>query len=154
VPSVSDSIDCAGPVEAVFDLVTTAKWWPQWHPATRSVEGDVEHPAQLGDRITEHVVIAGMEGTGTWTVVARDRPRRLVLAADLPMGRFQISYQFTSSSDGGRTQMRRDLVFPELGPAVGEAMRVQSAEGMECLGRLVAEHLTSVTRAPSGAGGG
>jgi uncharacterized protein YndB with AHSA1/START domain len=156
MPSVSDSFECVGPAEAVFDLVTTARFWPQWHPATRGVEGDVDRPAQLGDRITEHVVIAGIEGTGAWTVVARDRPHRLVLEADLSMGRFQISYTFTHTSrtDGGWTRMRRDLVFPDLGPAVAGAMRVQSAEGVQRLGRLVAEHLTSATRVPPGAGGG
>ena len=50
------------------------RFWPVWHPATRGVAGDVDHPAQLGDQIIEHVTIAGVEGSGTWTVVEYDRP--------------------------------------------------------------------------------
>jgi uncharacterized protein YndB with AHSA1/START domain len=155
MPTVSHSFECYGPPAAVFDMVTTARWWPAWHPATRGVEGVVDEPSQLGDRIIEHVVIAGIEGTGTWTVVARDRPQRLVLDADLPMGRFRISYGFaqTTRTGGGRTRMRRELEFPELGPAVAEAMQAQSAEGMQRLARLVAEHLAATTQL-SGAGDG
>ena len=123
-----------------------------WHPAIRSVEGDADRPAQLGDRITEHVVINGIEGTGTWLVVARDRPHRLVLEADLPEGRFRIGYEFmrTTIGDGQGTRMRRDLEFPELGAAVAGAMQAQSAEGMERLGRLVGEQLAATSRTPAG----
>ena len=156
MPSVSHSFECDGPVERVFDLVTTAKFWPQWHPATRDVEGDVDRPAQLGDRITEHVVIAGVEATGTWSVVECDRPHRLVLVAELPVGRFRINYEFTHTctSDAECTRMRRDLEFPELGPAVAVAMQAQSAQGTEHLGRLVGELLSISSRVPQGGGRG
>ena len=33
---------------AVFDVVTTAWYWTEWHPATRGIEGDVDHPARPG----------------------------------------------------------------------------------------------------------
>ena len=62
MPSVSHHFVADRPIDAVFDVVTTARFWPAWHPATRGVEGDVDHPAQLGDQIIEHVTIAGVAG--------------------------------------------------------------------------------------------
>jgi hypothetical protein len=26
------------PIDAVFDVVTTARYWTEWHPATRGIE--------------------------------------------------------------------------------------------------------------------
>ncbi len=79
MPSASHHFVADRPIDAVFDVVTTARFWPAWHPATRGVEGDVDHPAQLGDQIIEHVTIAGVDGSGTWTVVEYDRPYHLAL---------------------------------------------------------------------------
>ena len=35
--AVVNNIKIGGPAEAVFDLVTTARFWAEWHPATRPV---------------------------------------------------------------------------------------------------------------------
>jgi uncharacterized protein YndB with AHSA1/START domain len=48
VPQVSHHFAVDRPIDAVFDVVTTARFWPEWHPATRGVEGDIDHPARLG----------------------------------------------------------------------------------------------------------
>ncbi|HXP21281.1 MAG TPA: SRPBCC family protein [Streptosporangiaceae bacterium] len=136
MPLVSHHLVTDRPIDAVFDVVTTARFWPQWHPATRGVEGDIDHPARLGDQIIEHVTIAGIEGSGTWTVVVHDRPHRLVLQADLSVGRLRISYHLVAV-DGGATRFQRDLEFPELGPQVSAAMDAQSAEGLVRLAGLV-----------------
>jgi uncharacterized protein YndB with AHSA1/START domain len=136
MPRVSHHFVVDRPVGAVFDVVTTARFWPEWHPATRGVEGDIGHPARLGDQIIEHVTIAGIHGSGTWTVVEHERPHRLVLETDLAFGHLRISYQLTTV-DGGRTRFQRDLDFPELGPQVSAAMQAQSAEGITSLARLV-----------------
>lgn len=136
MPRLSHHFVTDRPIGAVFEVVTTARFWTQWHPATRGVEGDVDHPARLGDRITEHVTIAGVEGSGTWTVVACDPPHHLALEADLAVGRMRISYQLTSVAGGG-TRFQRDLEFPELGPQISAAMQAQSAEGIAGLERLV-----------------
>ncbi|HUK69589.1 MAG TPA: SRPBCC family protein [Streptosporangiaceae bacterium] len=136
MPQVSHHFVVDRPIDAVFDVVSTARFWTEWHPATRSVEGDVDHPARLGDRIIEHVTIAGIEGTGTWTVVEHVWPHHLALETDLAVGHLRISYQLTTV-DGGGTRFRRDLDFPELGPHVGAAMQTQSAEGITSLARLV-----------------
>jgi uncharacterized protein YndB with AHSA1/START domain len=146
MPTVSHTFVCDGRIEQVFDVVTTARFWPYWHPATRRVEGDVDAPAQLGDRITEHVVIAGVEGAGTWTVTERDRPHHLALEAALAAGNFRITYDLSAEGagqDGTRTRMRRELHFPELGPAVAAAMTTQSGEGMAHLRRLVGQQLAT-----------
>jgi uncharacterized protein YndB with AHSA1/START domain len=146
MPRVSHHFVVDRPIDAVFDLVTTARFWTEWHPATRSVEGDVDHPARLGDRIIEHVTIAGKEGTGTWTVVRHDRPHHLALETDLAVGHLRISYQLTTA-DGGGTRFQRDLDFPELGPQVSAAMQAQSAEGIASLARLVQSQLPAPAQA-------
>ena len=136
MPQVSHHFVVDRPIDAVFDVVTTARFWPEWHPATRGVEGDIEHPARLGDKITEHVTIAGIQGSGTWSVVELDRPHHLALETDLAFGHLRISYQLIAV-DGGRTRFQRDLDFPELGPQVSAAMQAQSAEGITSLAHLV-----------------
>ena len=136
MPRVSHHFVADSPVDAVFDVVTTARFWPEWHPATRAVEGDTGHPARLGDQIIEHVTIAGIQGSGTWTVVEHDRPHHLALETDLAFGHLRISYQLTTV-DGGRTRFQRDLDFPDLGPQVSAVMEAQSAQGIARLARLV-----------------
>ena len=76
---VENTVLIERPRPAVFDAATTARYWPQWHPATRGVEGAIDHPVQLGEVITEHVNIAGREGLAHWTCVEYMRPERLVL---------------------------------------------------------------------------
>ena len=136
MPRVSHHFVVDRPIGPVFDFVTTARFWPQWHPATRGVEGDIDHPARVGDRITEHVTVAGISGTGTWTVVECAPPHSLTLEADLGPARLRISYRLDPEADG-RTRFRRDLDFPELGPEIGAAMEEQSAAGVANLARLV-----------------
>ena len=91
VSRVSHEVVVDRVIGAVFDVVTTARYWPQWHPATRAVEGDIDRPARLGDEIIEHVTIAGREGFGTWTVVEHDPPNHLALESDTAMGHLRIS---------------------------------------------------------------
>jgi len=135
VPRVSHHFVADRPIDAVFDVVTTARYWTEWHPATRGIEGDVDHPARLGDHITEHVTIAGLEGTGTWTVVEHDRPHHLALETELTLGRLRISYQLAAVADG--TRFQRDLDLPELGPQITAVMAAQSEAGVASLARLV-----------------
>jgi hypothetical protein len=135
MPRVSHHVVVDRPILAVFDVVTTARFWPEWHPATRAVEGDIDHPARLGDLITEHVTIAGIEGTGTWTVTGYDPPHHLALETDLTLGHLRISYQL--AAEGGGTRFQRDLDFPDLGAQVTAAMEAQSAVGITNLARLV-----------------
>jgi len=144
MPRVSHHFVVDRPVAAVFDVVTTARFWPEWHPATRGVAGDVDHPAQLGDQITEHVTIAGIQGSGTWTVVERDPPHHMALETSLAFGQLRISYRFSPAAGGG-TRFQRDLDFPDLGPQLGAAMAAQSAAGAASLARLVEREVPATT---------
>jgi Polyketide cyclase / dehydrase and lipid transport len=149
---VSHHFVVARPLQAVFDVVTTVGLWPQWHPATRGVEGDIDHPARLGDRVTEHVTIAGIEGSGTWTVTEYDPPRHLALEAYLAFGYLRISYWLAAAAGGG-TRFQRDLDFPDLGARIAAAMESQSAQGVANLARLVEREIPAGTNAadqPSG----
>ena len=42
--SVVNTVAIAGAPAAVCDLITTARFWPQWHPATTAVGGVTERP--------------------------------------------------------------------------------------------------------------
>jgi predicted ester cyclase/quinol monooxygenase YgiN/uncharacterized protein YndB with AHSA1/START domain len=106
-----------GPIELVFDLVTTTRSWPQWHPATEAVSGVTDRPLALGDQVHERAVIGGRVHEGTWTVTEHVRPSRLVLQID--GGRIQITYTF--SSDGEATLLRRELRYPPQDFAGGTA---------------------------------
>jgi len=44
----ANQVTIGGPPERVFDLVTTARYWPDWHPATLAVGGVTERPMALG----------------------------------------------------------------------------------------------------------
>ena len=100
MPRVSHHFVVDRPIGLVFDVVTTARFWPEWHPATQGVEGDIDHPAGLGDRIIEHVTIAGITGTGTWTVVEHNPPHSLALESVLGDNRLRISYRLDAVGDG------------------------------------------------------
>jgi Polyketide cyclase / dehydrase and lipid transport len=149
MPRVSHHVVVDRPIGAVFDIVTTARFWTEWHPATRCVEGDVAHPARLGDQIIEHVSIAGVQGSGTWTVVEHDRPHHLALETDLAVGHLRISYLFSQAA-GGATRFQRDLDFPELGPQVSAAMEAQSAAGVANLARLIQREIARSDGPPPG----
>ncbi|KJE23383.1 Polyketide cyclase / dehydrase and lipid transport [Frankia torreyi] len=138
MPQVSDELVTDRPIEAVFDFTTTAGYWPRWHPTARRVAGEVDRPAQLGDRIGEQVTVAGVDNTVTWTIVGCDRPHRLELTTNVDAGRVRIGYDLAVLADG-RTRFRRTVDFPELGPAFAEAMRAQSVEGLANLARLLTE---------------
>lgn len=82
--SVVNSVTINGAAAPVFDLVTTARFWPQWHPASQAVGGVTQRPFQLGDRIHERGQIASMDFQVTWKVVEHVRPNRIVLECDTP----------------------------------------------------------------------
>ncbi|CAJ61690.1 MULTISPECIES: SRPBCC family protein [Frankia] len=138
MPQVSDDLVTDRPIEAVFDFAATAGHWPRWHPAARRVEGAVDRPARLGDRILEQVTVAGVDNTVTWTIVDCERPQRLAFTTDVDAGQVRIGYALAALADG-RTRFRRTVDFPDLGPAFADAMRAQSVEGLANLARLLAE---------------
>lgn len=77
---VANRIAINGPIERVFDVVTTTRHWPQWHPATISVGGVTERPIALGDPIRERARIGARVYEGEWTVAEHEYPLRVVLS--------------------------------------------------------------------------
>ena len=124
------------PIGPVFEVATTARHWTAWHPATVRVSGQTAAPARIGDRIHEHVRIAGHEGSGTWTVVVCEPPHRLVLdSTDAGIGHVRISY--TLSEHGRGTRFVRELDLPPLSAEVEAAMHEQSRAGLSALAALL-----------------
>lgn len=138
---VTKSILIRGNANRIFDLVTTAKYWPQWHSATVSVSGAIENPMKLGDKIRERARIAGMEAEGDWTVAELERPTRVVLKMPATrLGDLQISYHFTPRTEG--IEYSRELEFdasklPALIP-VSLVERQMVSDSEEALKRLKA----------------
>jgi len=96
-----------GPLEPIFDLVTTTRFWPQWHPATVGVGGVTERPFGLGEVIRERAQIGPRLYEGNWTVIEHSRPTRAVLKGE--SGRIQITYSF--QSPGQAIEFKRELEF-------------------------------------------
>ena len=134
-----------GPAGPVFDLVTSARYWPEWHPATLSVSGVIHQPYQLGDIVHERVRFAGFELDVTWRVAEHVRPASVVLQALTSPAR--ITYSFESRGDA--IEFRRELEYDEalLAQALPGAdnvrslMQSQSDEGVRRLKELVEQRL-------------
>jgi len=133
-----------GPAGAVFDLVTSARFWPEWHPATLSVSGVIHQPYRLGDEVHERVRFAGLELDVTWCVTQHVRPSHVVLQALTSPAR--ITYSFDAKGD--TIEFRRELEYDEkllrLLPGadnLGSLMRKQSDEGVRRLKELVEQRL-------------
>ena len=104
---VTNTIQIHGPLAAVFDLVTTTRFWPQWHPATIGVGGVTERPFQLADKIRERARIGAHTYEGSWTVTEHVRPLRVVLASGSGLNR--IIYTFEQAST--QVHYSRTLVY-------------------------------------------
>jgi hypothetical protein len=136
----------AGAPEHIFDIVTTARYWLQWHPATIGVAGVIDRPYRQGDTITERAQIGAHIFEGTWQVVDHQRPLRATLSG--AGGRVQIRYAFRA--EGSSTIFRRELEYaPEVFAASGldydklaALMERQSEESLRRLLALVEQLLT------------
>lgn len=152
IDRISNSIRIEGPAEAVFDLVTTARFWPQWHPATRDVGGVTERPYLLGDTVHERGNIGGAAFSVAWKVIEHIRPRRIALHCIAPIA--TIIYTF--EADGRAVQFTRELeydsaVFAEVAPdgaAVRALMNRQSELALQRLRELVERILQREQGAP------
>ena len=140
--AVINTVTIKGPPKAVFDLITSARLWPQWHPATKAVGGIVERPYALGDLIHERGKIGNADFKTTWKVVEHVRPSKVVLQSQ--NGPTRITYTFTASK--GTTIFTRKLEYqPENFASVKElekVMRDQSEQGVNQLKALVEKILS------------
>ena len=144
--TVVNTVTINGAPKAVFDLITTARLWPQWHPATKAVGGVVERPYGLGDLIHERGRIGDKDFDTTWKVVAHVRPSKIVLQSQKAPTR--ITYTFTPGK--GTTIFSRKLEYKaENFSAVKElekVMRDQSEQGVNQLKALVEKILSEEAR--------
>ena len=135
--AVVNTVTINGTPKAVFDLITTARLWPQWHPATKGVGGVVERPYGLGDLIHERGQIGDKEFQTTWRVVEHVRPSKVVLQSQTAPTR--ITYTFTAGK--GTTAFTRRLEYRADSFAVvkelEKVMRDQSEQAVKQLKMLV-----------------
>lgn len=96
-----------GSPEQIFDIITTARYWPQWHPATIGVGGVTERPFVASDQVIERARIGDHVYEGTWTVVEHQRPSHATLRGS--SGRITISYRLEPSAAGA--QFQRELSY-------------------------------------------
>ena len=140
--AVINTVTIKGQPKAVFDLITTARLWPQWHPATKEVGGVVERPYALGDLIHERGRIGNADFKTTWKVVEHVRPSKIVLQSQ--NGPTHITYTFTAGKD--RISFTRKLEYQAENFAsvkeLEKVMRDQSEQGVSQLKALVEKILS------------
>lgn len=128
------------PIETVFGIVTTAKFWPKWHPSTIRVGGTTERPYQLGDQIDQVAYIAGQTRVGTWTVTEHTPLEK----SKLEMGDGTLAVRYTFAILPGCTRVIRRLTYParmanaayDLS-ALEMLLHNESAQGLQQLKRLI-----------------
>lgn len=140
--TVKNQIHLRGKYGDIFDLVTTAKYWTQWHPATVEVRGQIETPMQLGDVIWERAKIGEAIGENDWTVTEWARPTRFVLSMpSTRLGDLKITYGFTPHGDG--VEYTRELQYdasgfpPPVAKQIEQQMASDSAEALHRIKALV-----------------
>jgi polyketide cyclase/dehydrase/lipid transport protein len=107
---VNKTILIRGSIERIFDIVTTAKYWPEWHPDTISVSGATGQPMRRGDKIRERARISGIIAENEWTVTEHKRPSRVVLKMPgTQLGDLRIAYRFQARRDD--VEFTRELEF-------------------------------------------
>ena len=130
----------ARPPAAVFDYVTTPRYWPRWQPSSLSVTGDTGHSIDVGERCTEQSIVAGRRGVTEWFVRERQPNTRWVIEAQpSPGGSGTITYTLTPDGAGTRFEREFEYEMPNLFLAVLDALiyrRRVEAESQEAMRRL------------------
>jgi len=111
---IQNTILIRRPLDEVFDYVTTPAKWVEWHPATVSISGEVDHPARVGEGFVEKIRFGVFRGEIDWVVVEQAPPHRWMfegkirafLAKETPA---LITYQLFQREEG--TLFQRDLVY-------------------------------------------
>jgi uncharacterized protein YndB with AHSA1/START domain len=109
VATVSVHVD--RPVEEVFDFITTASKWTQWHPATVSVSGAIFHPALEGETIVEKVRYGIARDRFAWKVEEREAPHRWVIRAKSERHGQKVKIAYTLKPEDGGTRWEREMTF-------------------------------------------
>ena len=136
--SVTNKIIIAGPLAPVFDLVTSARFWKRWHPATTAVGGTTERPYQLGDRIQEQGKIQETEFLVTWRVTEHLRPQRVTIESHTPPARIAYSFREKDGVEFTRTVEYDPAAMNVQGEQRENLRRVMFAQSEQALRQLKA----------------
>lgn len=100
-----------GDPETVLDLARDASRWPQWHPASKIIDGP-RGPLQAEQVFEEEICPGGRSYRLRWRVTACQPGRHWSAEAEDVTGRFrlQLSYDCQPREDG-RTCFERRLVY-------------------------------------------
>jgi uncharacterized protein YndB with AHSA1/START domain len=109
---IHNAIQINKPVEQVFDFVTTAANWLQWHPSSLGVTGATDHSGQVGEKVTEQYSVAGNRGSVVWTVRERDYPRHWVIDGVLQERSGGGTVAYTLTAKNGGTFFEREFTYP------------------------------------------
>jgi uncharacterized protein YndB with AHSA1/START domain len=139
--TVTNTTRITGPIEAVFDLATTARLWPRWHPATAAVGGVTERPYLVGDAIHERISFHGFTANAVWRVSEHRRPERVAFRADVS----ESHIVYTFAQDGNDVVFTRVLDYDEAkllaafkdAARLRETMHQQSEEALAKLKGLI-----------------
>ncbi len=146
---ITNTIFIRGEPRAIFDFVTTAKYWTRWHPATVGVGGQIENPMRLGDVVRERAKIGQAIGENDWTVTAWEQNKRVVLSMpNTRLGDLQITYSFVENNDG--VEFSRELIYDAS--AFPQEIAAALAQQMDSDSRLATERIQQMFEARNGHG--
>lgn len=77
----------------VFNYATDASRWREWHPATKASHASKEGSLQVGETVTEEIVVAHRETVATWTVRIHEAPSLWQIDTANEEGESTITYQ-------------------------------------------------------------
>ena len=87
--------------EVVFDVLEEPESYTSWVPGSQTVRGVDRRWPKPGARFHVDVGLGPIRYRGTTQIVARDRPRRLILTTHMPLlGNLDIGIEIRPDSDG------------------------------------------------------
>ena len=137
---IEREIQIALPPRKLFELLTTAARWPEWHPHSLWVSAE-DRPLMPGARFEETARFAGRERQWRWIV--RDlRPAMFWIAeAESADGlKQQLRYDLHSRGKGCLLVLRLDYQLPTLWQRVLDPLVLRRRIAREALDALQALH--------------
>ena len=106
----SNTVTFKAPARFVFDLVTQARFWPEWHVASHGVGGVTERPYRVDDVIYEYGILEdGSEQHLYWRVVHQEYAKSSLLIDDR-LGATSFTRRTLYSPDSPFTPAQRAIV--------------------------------------------
>ncbi|MCX4095927.1 SRPBCC family protein [Nocardia sp. alder85J] len=144
------------PAYAVFDLVTQARFWPEWHVSSHGIAGVTQRPYRVGDIVYEFGQLDdGTEHHLVWRCVEQDYGRDSLLVEEtLGVG---LRYRLVEDDAGHTTFTRGTLYHPDSAHDATARALIAEASAASVLGihrhvgRLLARERDSLRQAPEAA---